>query len=278
MKLSVKVEPGNSAVRNTLWAAIAALVFAFFAIPAQSQDAPRVVVVLVSADAEWKAVTRHLPNLRREKTPFGEWAQWKPSLILFHGGWGKIAAAGSTQYAIDRWHPELIVNIGTCGGFRGSIEKGTVLLVDRTVVYDIVEQMGSAEEAIQAYETTLDLSWLGGDNPKSARKSVLISGDRDIVASEIAALRDKYGAVAADWESGAIAYVAKRNGVPALILRGVTDLVGAEGGEVYGNETAWEAETRSVMNALVDQLPSWLARWNSRSRNGSVKGTTRRSS
>ena len=44
-------------------------------------------------------------------------------------------------------------------------------------------------------------------------------------------LREKYGAVGADWESGAIAWTAARNEVPCLILRAGSDLVGAAGGE-----------------------------------------------
>jgi adenosylhomocysteine nucleosidase len=225
-------------------------------------------VVLVSANAEWKIVTARFAGAHRETTPFGE--SIVPAglgahpLILFHGGWGKIAAAASTQYAIERWKPELLINIGTCGGFRGSTEKGDVLLVDKTVVYDIVEQMGDSAEAIRDYTTTVDVSWIKGELPRGVRRSLLISGDKDIVASEIPGLRRTYGAVAADWESGAIAYVAHANRIPVLILRGVSDLVGEEGGEAYGNEAAFEAGTRLVMNTLMDQLPQWLARWNAR--------------
>lgn len=49
--------------------------------------------------------------------------------MFFHGGWGKIAAVASAQYVIDRWSPELLVNLGTCGGFEGEITKGTIILV-----------------------------------------------------------------------------------------------------------------------------------------------------
>jgi adenosylhomocysteine nucleosidase len=64
--------------------------------------------------------------------------------------------------------------------------------------------------------------------------------------------------VAADWESGAIAWVAKRNGVHCLILRGVTDLVSVGGGEAYGNIGLFLKNTKSVMKTLIDQLPAWL--------------------
>jgi adenosylhomocysteine nucleosidase len=73
--------------------------------------------------------------------------------------------------------------------------------------------------------------------------------------------RKSYGAIAGDWESGAIAWVAHRNQVPVLILRGVSDVVGPGGSEAYGNLGAFEEGTRLVMKRLLDDLPSWLSRW-----------------
>lgn len=64
--------------------------------------------------------------------------------------------------------------------------------------------------------------------------------------------------MAGDWESGAIAWVAARNGVRCLILRGVTDLVSEEGGEAYGNPALFTAAAREVMRELFDSLPQWL--------------------
>ncbi len=90
------------------------------------------------------------------------------------------------------------------------------------------------------------------------QRGLLLSADRDIVAGEIHELVEKYGAVAADWESGAIAWVAKRNGVRCLILRGVTDLVSAERGEAYGDIGIFHENTKKVMRELVEGLAGWL--------------------
>jgi adenosylhomocysteine nucleosidase len=179
-----------------------------------------------------------------------------------HGGWGKIAAAASAQYAIDRWQPDLLVNLGTCGGFAGLVEPGEVILAKRTVVYDILEQMGDPDEALAHFATDIDLTWLGGEDPVPVRRTPLVSADRDLVVEEIEHLADRFGAVAGDWESGAIAWVAARHGIPCLVLRGVTDLVGEEGGEAYaGNISHWHLATDQVMRSLVEQLPLWLDRW-----------------
>jgi len=193
-------------------------------------------------------------------SPFGEYftAQMESLLYLFfQGGWGKIAAAASTQFVIDRWKPKLLINLGTCGGFDGQIERGEILLVEKTIVYDIIEQMGDAQQAIEHYTTEIDLSWLGEPFPLAVRRSLLVSGDRDLLSKDVPDLAARYGAVAGDWESAAIAWTAARNQTPVLILRGVTDLVGNLGGEAYGNLTLFEAAAGEVLGKLIEALPGW---------------------
>jgi adenosylhomocysteine nucleosidase len=217
------------------------------------------IVVLISANSEWRAVKEILSPAEIVSTPMGETFDVQP-LTYFHGGWGKISAAATTQFVIDHFQPDLLINLGTCGGFEGRIARGIVILVTKTIVYDISEQMSDPDEAIAHYSTELDLSWLPVPLPHPVQRGLLVSADRDIFPADIPGLVQKYGAVAEDWESGAIAWVAKRNGIRCLILRGVTDLVSAAGGEAYGNIELFHENTKSVMKMLIDQLPVWLER------------------
>jgi len=91
-------------------------------------------------------------------------------------------------------------------------------------------------------------------------RTTLVSADQDLDPAAIPSLKAKYGAVAADWESGAIAHVAARNHRRLLILRGVTDLVGVRGGEAYGDIEVFRRATDSVMRKLFADLPLWLQR------------------
>lgn len=225
------------------------------------------IVVLVSANTEWRVVRNIYAESEAQPSPLGEWfiadlavGEQSTTVLFFHGGWGKIAAAASAQYVIDHCVPELLINLGTCGGFTGKIEKGTIVLAERTIVYDIIEQMTGAAEAIARYSTSLDLSWLGEVYPRKVLRTLLVSGDRDLVVEEIPQLIATYGAVAGDWESGAIAFVAARNNTRCLILRGVTDLVGGNGGEAYdGNLHIFVEGTTTVMRQLLEELPEWIA-------------------
>jgi adenosylhomocysteine nucleosidase len=227
------------------------------------------IVVLISANAEWRVVRELYPDLVLQGSPFGEYAELNlplQSVTLFHGGWGKISAAATAQYVIDHFKPDLLVNLGTCGGFAGRIETGAIILVERTLVYDIIEQMGDSMEAIDFYSTKIDLSWLSDDGPwtadhdgqRSIVRGLLVSADRDILVEDIPMLIEKYDAVAADWESGAIAWVAQKNNTRVLILRAVSDLVGGDGGEAYGNLELFHERTKTVMKNLFDLLPAWL--------------------
>jgi adenosylhomocysteine nucleosidase len=222
------------------------------------------VIVIVSANSEWQAIKSILSPDVISSSQVGEFFEIPP-LTYFHGGWGKISSAATTQYIIDLYQPDLLVNLGTCGGFKGRISSGTIILVTKTIVYDIFEQMSGSDEAIAHYSTDIDLSWLNDQVQINIQNSdapivrgLLISADRDIVCGEIPELVMKYGAIAADWESGAIAWVANRNQVRCLILRGVTDLVGEEGGEAYGNMALFHEKTQVVMKQLIQQLPIFL--------------------
>lgn len=217
------------------------------------------VVVIISANAEWKAVREIFPQLAVTNSPYGETAQLKLKewdITLHHSGWGKIASAGMMQYVIDHEQPDLVVNLGTCGGFEGVSNVGDIVLVERTIVYDIVELMGDAN-FMNYYASSLDLSWLPDPQPHPTRRGLIASADSDLQPEKIAALK-AVGAIAGDWESGALAWVASKNGARLLILRGVSDLVNEQAGEAYDNLSLFEERTKGVMQKLFEQLPDWL--------------------
>jgi len=217
------------------------------------------IIVIVSAIAEWNGVKPLFPDSKIERFPFGETFNvtldaWH--LELFHTGWGKIASAGAMQYLIDHYSPDLIVNLGTCGGFEGLVEQGEIILVDQTYVYDIVELMGDLDIATY-YASSLDLSWIPEPYPHPTRRGMIASADSDLPPQKIPFLKQK-GALAADWESAALAWVAQRNNARLLILRGVSDMVSEDGGEAYNNIEIFNERAAEIMRKLIGQLPDWL--------------------
>jgi adenosylhomocysteine nucleosidase len=217
--------------------------------------------VLISANAEWRVVKPLFASATTLTSPYGEYFfanVERERVLFFHGGWGKVAAAGSTQYVIDRFHPSRLINLGTCGGVEGRIQRFDVVAVEKSVIYDIAEAMGDSKEAIADYSTTLSLPTR---MPVPVVRTTMYSADRDLTPAGLRALDAQYQPAAVDWESGAIAWVAHRNGTPLLILRGVTDLVSPDKAEAEGNLQLFQDNTVRVMQNLVGDLPKWLAAW-----------------
>lgn len=216
-------------------------------------------VVIISAIAEWVAVKPLFPESKIEQFPFGECFNAvvdHRDITFFHSGWGKIASAGTMQYVIDNYSPDLIVNLGTCGGFEGVVNQGDLILVDKTMVYDIVELMGDLDIS-NFYASSLDLSWLPEPYPHPTRRALIASADSDLPPQKIPLLKSK-GAVAADWESAALAWVARKNNAKLLILRAVSDLVNEKEGEAYDNIEIFNKRAKDIMKQLISQLPDWL--------------------
>lgn len=219
------------------------------------------VVVLVSSITEWIAVKEVLSTSELQMTPYGEIiiATVKgKAYTFFHAGWGKTASAGAMQYVIDHFSPDVTINLGTCGGFMGKVDLEDIIFVERTFMYDIVELMGDFGSVPDYYASDLDLSWLPEPYPYPVRRGVLASADSDLPPDRIPQL-EAQGAIAADWESAALAWVARKNGARLLILRAVSDLVSEDGGEAYDNITLFKERTKGIMQRLIEQLPDWIA-------------------
>jgi len=215
-------------------------------------------IVIISAIAEWEGVKPLFPDAKIRNFLFGECfdanvGDWH--VTFFHCGWGKIASAGAIQYLIDHQSPDLIVNLGTCGGFDG-VHQGDVILVDQTFVYDIVELMGDLDIK-SYYASSLDLGWLTEPRPHPTRRGMIASADSDLPPDKIPLLKSN-GALAADWESAAFAWVAGKNNARLLILRAVSDMVSEQGGEAYDNIEIFNERAKGIMKRLIEQLPDWL--------------------
>jgi adenosylhomocysteine nucleosidase len=59
--------------------------------------------------------------------------------------------------------------------------------------------MGDSDEAIKHRSTEIGLSWLNNKGLDNLKRSMIVSGDRDLVPLELKNLNQKYGAVIGDW-------------------------------------------------------------------------------
>lgn len=217
-------------------------------------------VIIISAGAEWRSISPFLSTISEVNTPYPHCLTTsieKTAVVFLHSGWGKVASAGATQYAIDRWTPKLMINLGTCGGLDGRVNLGEIILASETVIYDIIEGMSDYHQAIEKYRSEAHLGWLGDDLPVPMKKARLLSADRDMRPQDVQMMIEGFDGIAGDWESGAFAWIAEKNQVDWLVIRGVSDLVSSTAGEALGNKNLWQERTGPIMQKLLAVLP-WL--------------------
>ena len=223
-----------------------------------------VFVVLISANSEWRVVLNTLFPDQTESSPLGDWfvsSLGNHKVIFFHSGWGKTRSAAATQFIIDRWQPNLVVNLGTCGGLEGFASLGEILLVTKTVMYDNFERMSDSQLALDYYSTELDTDWIGYDLPENTRRSALASADQDIDFQNFHTLTQKFAVPAADWESASIAWVLQANKTKALILQGVSDIITPTDSESDNNHDLWSCRVELIIQKLLHDLPFYLDKY-----------------
>jgi adenosylhomocysteine nucleosidase len=209
----------------------------------------------------------HLARADVTLYPFGEYFLWEYKMddrflhvVYAKIGWGKISSSAATQYVIDHWNPSCILNIGTCGGIGGRVIIGDVILASQTVIYDMHVEIGDPAFEEDFYTISLNTNWLGEALPQPVQRGMILTADSDLKPSEIVRLTNRYAGLAADWESGAIAFVSDRNNIACVILRCVTDLVSEPGGEVYGeNQHIFELRVNDAIIKFENSLPDWLS-------------------
>ena len=218
------------------------------------------IAIIVPSETEWNVV---LEYYGQDRVPLRPYEHFSRQLGTQHGsiqatfvfsGCGKVPAAAATQYAIDVFQPSRVINIGTCGGLDPALRDGDLIVADKTVVYDLCERSGGQDEMIARFTTVL----AAGDSvPAGIKRGTIVTGDQDADPAEIDQLRHKYGAIAADWESGAVAYITvTRNQIPCLVFRVVSDMVVSE--DIYRDAETFEERTANHLPKLLDKLPLLL--------------------
>jgi adenosylhomocysteine nucleosidase len=121
------------------------------------------------------------------------------------------------------------------------------------VIYDICERSGGQDEMIERFTSELPEC---PAMPACVKRGTLVTGDQDADPARIKCLRLQYGAIAADWESGAVAYVAYQcNGIQCRILRVVSDMVAS--GDIVNNQT-FEERIDRYLPTLLEKLPDFV--------------------
>ena len=153
-------------------------------------------------------------------------------------GAGEIAAASTTQYLIAKYNAEMIVNFGVCGGLTDDMGVQRTVVVEKAVHYDYDASPFYRNSPAQYPDypdiyipASEDLVALALQTEPSLIPAICASADKFVADAEAKRdLHQRYNATICEMEAAGILLTARRNKVPVLLIKGVSDSVtgGAE--------------------------------------------------
>ena len=164
-------------------------------------------------------------------------------LIVVECGLGKVNAALVSTLLIQEFDCELLIFSGVAGGIDPEMEIGEVVVGESLIQYDYgalndgqlqVYRAGSIPMGPpnNSLEFALDLELkktIKAALPR-VRMGTILTGDIFLQCGETRrALFEQFGAQAIEMEGGAVAQVAEQFGIPAIVVRCLSDLAGANG-------------------------------------------------
>ncbi len=200
------------------------------------------IAIIGAMDEEVSTLGQQMDSVHQERISLNELPVLTGFLadrevILARCGVGKVNAALTTQYIIDRFGPRAIINTGVAGGLSPQVLIGDLVVGENSLQHDVdVSHFGYPRGAIPS----LKVSTFPGDpqlvdfavaaarrqlESKQVHRGLIVSGDQFISSREqkqkiLACFPE---AVCAEMEGAAIAQAAYLNGIPHIIVRAISD-------------------------------------------------------
>ena len=151
--------------------------------------------------------------------------------VLIISGIGKVNAALSTQYLLDNYSLDFILNFGSVGGIFGKTNACSYYLVDKCCQYDF--DLSELDDVSVGYIQDYDSVYFSTKTDKFDYLPIKSLATSDRFTSKQSDIETvlSLGCDIFDMEGGAIAEVCAANGIPLYIVKGVTDTHGS------GNDT-----------------------------------------
>ena len=213
------------------------------------------IAIIGAMDCEISAIKKEMFDLKEEN-----YADLKiftgtingKFIILAQSGVGKVNAALNTQYIIDTYKPNIIINTGVAGGISEDLDIGDVVIGTYLVQHDFdVTVLGYAKgymctgvekdkptkyycdkELVKSFQSCLEQNM----SKQKIHLGIIASGDKFISGKEIKKeINEYFGAIAVEMEGCAIAQVATKNKIPFVVTRAISDLADGKTAE-YQNE------------------------------------------
>lgn len=151
-------------------------------------------------------------------------------IILCLSGIGKVNAAATTQYLIDKYNPSIIINSGCAGSLIEDVKVLDTVIASYVTYHDFspIRIMKECVPDNGLVKTSTDiirnLETILKENDIKYHIGGICSGDCFVTSSE---MRDdiysRTNSLAVDMESASIGHISKKNNVPFIIIRSISD-------------------------------------------------------
>ena len=163
-------------------------------------------------------------------------------IILSKSGIGKVNSAANTQYIIDKYMPNYIINTGCAGSLTDKLK------VMDTVISSFVTYHDFTPIRIMKYSTPDD-----GNIKENVNYYVspITSGDCFVTDSKVRdEIYNRTKATIVDMESASIGHISRKNNIPFVCIRTVSDF--ADGNDDFEKE-AGERSTE-IVKKIIENL------------------------
>lgn len=189
----------------------------------------------------------------------------KTSLYIVETGIGKANAAAAASLLCESYHPDLIINTGSAGGFSDQLTIGDVVFatsltysdVDATGFDYIYGQVPQMPSHYLVENSTMYFDLLSSPTNYKLHSGLIVTSDSFMSEKKLVEfIKQQFpGVLASDMECTALAQVAHFYKIPVLNIRGISDIAGQDAADSFDQniDTAALHAFEQTKN-LVDQL------------------------
>lgn len=182
----------------------------------------------------------------------------KHTICLTRSGYGEIAAASATQYLIDNFNVDKIINYGVAGGLHEELFIKKVGIVRKIVHYGF-DLSGNGRYPLGRYPNQSDVFIEPCDNTlpfwaiekalgRPLPEFVCASADKFVMGGPPKRkLRKKFGADICEMEAAGIVITCNRNDIPCSFIKAISDGVDED-------EDAFDRNVYEAAKVCVDVI------------------------
>lgn len=180
------------------------------------------------------------------------------TIVVARSGIGKVNSAAITQYLIDKYHVDLIINSGCAGSLDDSVKLMDVVIGTKVTYHDFspVRIMNMALPTggpVVSSTKLVNVAKEAMDKIENVNyhEGLIVSGDcfvtDDVIRNQI---RVATGALAVDMESASIGHISALNGVPFISIRTISDF--ADGIDNFEELASYKSS--HIVKNMIDKL------------------------